>query len=318
MTSSDLPTRGWHGIDIGGTKIELVSYDGAFAEVFRERIATPAIDFAAFVDAIVALVSRGDAALGGSAPVGIGLPGVIDQATGRQVSSNVPALNGREVATTLRQALGRPVAIGNDCQCFALSEARGGAAAGLPSMFGAIVGTGAGGGYCADGRLQRGFNGIAGEWGHWTIPASLQARYGLPLFACPCGKAGCLERYVSGPGMSVLHGHFGGAGAEPLAIVARGATGDEAATRALAAHVDLLGHALAGVVLACDPHAIVLGGGLSNLAHLYQQLPAAVQRHLFRGVRVPPILPPRFGAAGGARGAALLARQSTSLHIEAP
>ena len=310
MTTPD--HHGWHGIDIGGTKIELVTYDAGFAEVLRERIATPGADFAAFVAAIETLVAHGDAALGGRAPVGIGLPGVIDVASGRQVSSNVPALNGREVAATLQRVLERPVAIGNDCQCFALSEAQGGAAAGLPTMFGAIVGTGAGGGYCADGRLQRGFNGIAGEWGHWTVPASLLARYALPLLACPCGKQGCLERYVSGPGMSRLHAHFGGTGAEPLAIVARGATGDEAAPRALAAHLDLLGHALAGIVLACDPHAIVLGGGLSNLAHLYQQLPAAVQRHLFRGVQVPPILPPRFGAAGGARGAALLARQSTS------
>ncbi|AXA92968.1 ROK family protein [Massilia sp. YMA4] len=309
---SSAERHGWHGIDIGGTKIELVAYDGAFAEVFRERIATPGVDFAAFVAAIVSLVARGDAALRGRAPVGIGLPGIIDTATGRQVSSNVPALNGREVAATLQQALERPVAIGNDCQCFALSEAQGGAADGLPTMFGAIVGTGAGGGYCAEGRLQRGFNGIAGEWGHWTIPAPLLARHALPLLECPCGKQGCLERYVSGPGMSSLHAHYGGSGAEPLAIVARAATGDAAATRALGVHLDLLGHALAGIVLACDPHAIVLGGGLSNLSHLYQQLPAAVQRHLFRGVRVPPILPPRFGAAGGARGAALLARQATS------
>lgn len=310
MTSAD--RQGWHGIDIGGTKIELVAYDAAFAEVFRERIATPGVDFAAFVAAIVDLVARGDAALGVCAPMGIGLPGVIDTATGRQVSSNVPALNGREVAATLQQGLSRPVTIGNDCQCFALSEAQGGAAAGLPTMFGAIVGTGAGGGYCADGRLQRGFNGIAGEWGHWTVAAPLLARHALPLLDCPCGKQGCLERYVSGPGMSRLHAHYGGSGAEPLAIAARAATGDAAAQQALATHLDLLGHALAGIVLACDPHAIVLGGGLSNLTHLYQQLPAAVQRHLFRGVRVPPILPPRFGAAGGARGAALLARQSTS------
>jgi len=310
MTNSE--QRGYHGIDIGGTKIELVAYNGDFAEVFRERIATPGEDFAAFVQAIVSLVSHGDAALGLRAPVGIGLPGVIDSATGRQISSNVPALNGRQVANALQQALGRPVAIGNDCQCFALSEAQGGAADGLPTMFGAIIGTGAGGGYCVDGRLQRGLNAVAGEWGHWTVPAPLLAQYGLPVLDCPCGKQGCLERYVSGPGMSKLHAHLGGDGAEPMAIVARANTGDEIAARTLAAHLDLLGHAVAGLVLTYDPHAIVLGGGLSNLAHLYERLPAAVRRHLFRGVQVPPILPPRFGDAGGARGAALLARQLTN------
>ncbi len=315
MTSSE--QTGYHGIDIGGTKIELVSWidaGGELQEVFRERVATPGTDFNEFVAAIVGLVAHGDAALGpqaSPAAVGIGLPGVIDSATGRQLSSNVPALNGRLVAAALQEALVRPVFIGNDCQCFALSEAQGGAAAGLPTMFGAIIGTGAGGGYCVEGRLQRGFNAIAGEWGHWTVPAPLLTLYQLPLLDCPCGKKGCLERYVSGPGLSKLHAHLGGDSAEPLSIVARADNGDVVAAQALAIHLDLLGHTLAGLVLAYDPHAIVLGGGLSKLSHLYQQLPAAMRRHLFRGVQTPPVLPPRFGDAGGARGAALLARQQT-------
>jgi len=316
MTNSE--QRAYHGIDIGGTKIELVSWidaGGELQEVFRERVATPGADFDAFVSAIVGLVSRGDAALGAQAspaPVGIGLPGVIDSATGRQISSNVPALNDLNVAAALQEALQRPVVIGNDCQCFALSEAQGGAAAGLPSMFGAIIGTGAGGGYCVDGHLLRGFNAIAGEWGHWTVPAPLLEQYQLPVLDCPCGKKGCMERYVSGPGLSKLHAHLGGDGAEPLAIVERANSGDTLAAQALAIHLDLLGHAMAGLVLSYDPHAIVLGGGLSKLEHLYQQLPAAILRHLFRGVQAPPVLPPRFGDAGGARGAALLARQQTT------
>ncbi|MTW11598.1 ROK family protein [Pseudoduganella eburnea] len=328
MTNSE--QRAYHGIDIGGTKIELVSWidaGGELQEVFRERVPTPGTDFKEFVSAVVALVSRGDAALPARpvaagtetaappAPVGIGLPGVIDSATGRQISSNVPALNDLNVAAALQEALQRPVIIGNDCQCFALSEAQGGAAAGLPSMFGAIIGTGAGGGYCVDGRLLRGFNAIAGEWGHWTVPAPLLEQYQLPVLDCPCGKKGCMERYVSGPGLSTLHAHIGGDGAEPLTIVARANSGDALAAQALAIHLDLLGHAMAGLVLAYDPHAIVLGGGLSKLDHLYQQLPAAMRRHLFRGVHTPPVLPPRFGDAGGARGAALLARQQTKQSI---
>lgn len=310
------PERGYHGIDIGGTKIELVAFaaagpgeGAALHEVHRERIATPGTDFAGFLAAMQSLVVRADASLGLRAPVGIGLPGVVDNVTGRQLSSNVPALNGRLVAESLRQALGRPVAIGNDCQCFALSEAQGGAAAGLPTMFGAILGTGAGGGYCVDGRLLRGANGVAGEWGHWSLPASQLEQYGLPLYDCPCGRRGCLERYVSGPGIGRLHRHFGGGDETPLAIVARAQGGSDIAGRTLAVHVDLLGNALASLVLALDPHAIVLGGGLSHLAHLYRQLPAAIGRHLFHGVRTPPVLPPAFGDAGGARGAALLVRQ---------
>jgi N-acetylglucosamine kinase len=310
MTKSE--PRGYHGIDIGGTKIELVSYAGQgreLKEVHRERIATPGVDFAEFIRAMQELIARADAALGMRAPVGIGLPGVIDSESGRQLSSNVPALNGRLVVGSLKDALQRPIAVGNDCQCFALSEAQGGAAEGLPSMFGAILGTGAGGGYCVDGRLLRGSNGVAGEWGHWPLAAPLLAPYGLPLYECPCGRRGCLERYVSGPGMSQLHRHFGGGGETPLSIVAHAQAGSATAAHTLAVHVDLLGHALASLVLVLDPHAIVLGGGLSQLPHLYEQLPGAMRRHLFPGVRTPPILPPAFGDAGGARGAALLARQ---------
>ena len=310
MTNSE--PRGYHGIDIGGTKIELVAYADAgheLKEVHRERIATPGTDFAEFLLAIQGLVGRADKALGLRAPVGLGLPGVIDSATGRQLSSNVPALNGRAVAHALKDALERPVAVGNDCQCFALSEAQGGAAHGQPTMFGAIIGTGAGGGYCVDGRLQRGANGVAGEWGHWPLPAAQLAPYALPVLDCPCGRRGCLERYVSGPGMSRLHLHLGGADETPAAIVAQARAGSAIAAKTMVLHADLLGHALATLVLTLDPHVVVLGGGLSQLAHLYDQLPAAIRRHLFPGVRVPPILPPKFGDAGGARGAALLARQ---------
>lgn len=311
MTQPDSLARGCHGIDIGGTKIELVSFDGAMREVHRERIATPGHDIAAFTAAIHALVRAADTVLGARVPVGIGLPGITDAASGRQLSTNVPALNGRPARQLLQATLDRPVAVGNDCQCFALSEADGGAADGLPTMFGAILGTGAGGGFCADGRLLRGRNGMAGEWGHWSVPADLLARHGLPLLDCPCGRAGCAERYVSGPGMRALHRHAGGDGAEPLALAARANAGDDLAARTLDVHLDLLGHALSSVVLAFDPHAIVLGGGLSNLPHLYARLPPAIGRHLLRGVQAPAILPPRFGDAGGARGAALLLRQQS-------
>lgn len=324
-----------YGLDIGGTKIELVACDADLQVLHRQRVATPGTDFNAFIEAVAGLVEQADAALGVDAadggalrpalpPVGLGMPGIVDTATGRQLSSNVPALNGRQPGAALQTRLRRRVVLGNDCQCFALSEAHGGAADGAPSMFGAILGTGAGGGFCVNGRLITGHNGLAGEWGHWPVPAALLARYQLPLLDCPCGLRGCLERYVSGGGLSLLLRHVQAqptatpdaatasittAPADAATIADRAALGDAQARLALDMHLDLLGQGLAGLVLGLDPHVIVLGGGLSRLAHLYAELPAATARHLFRGARVPPILPPRFGDAGGARGAALLARQ---------
>lgn len=309
----------WYGIDIGGTKIELVACDADLAVRHRQRVSTPVRDYPAFLQAVSALVDAADAALGpGCEAIGLGLPGVRDRHTGLQLSANVPGLTGHAVGDDLAALLRRPLAFGNDLQCFALSEAHGGAAAGYRSMFGMILGTGAGGGYCLDGRLVAGHNGVAGEWGHWSLPASLQQRYDLPLLDCCCGLRGCLERYVSGSGLALIHARRAGAaafdadadaGVDASAIVARAQAGDAIARQALAIHLDLLGSGIASLILAIDPHVIVLGGGLSKLESLYRDLPGAIAPYLFRGVRVPPILPPSFGDAGGARGAALLARQ---------
>jgi len=313
-TVSDI--RACIGIDIGGTKIEAVACGADLQVRLRQRVATPGEDFNAFAAALAELIEAAERALGataGSLPVGLGIPGVVDAGSGAHLSSNVPALCGRRVAAELARRLGRQMHSANDCQCFALSEAVGGAADGAPSMFGVILGTGAGGGYCIDGRLVRGSNGTTGEWGHWTLPTTLLERHALPLLACPCGKTACLERYVSGSGLAALHMHLHahphGSRADASAIATAAKAGDPSAQRTLAVHLDLLAHGLAGIVMAIDPHVLVLGGGLSQLDHLYTDLPAAVRGHLFAGIQVPPILPPRFGAAGGARGAALLTRQ---------
>ena len=299
-----------YGIDIGGTKIELVACDAALQVAWRKRIATPQGDYNGFLQAVGTLVADADAELGQRAQaIGIALPGVRERRSGRQLSANVPALTGQCVSADLQARLQRTLHFGNDLQCFALSEAHGGAADGYASMFGAILGTGAGGGYCLHGKLVGGFNGLAGEWGHWSVPANLLQRHGLPLLDCGCGLRGCVERYIAGSGVTVLHRHLGGDPADASIVIERAHQGDALATRALQIHLDLLGHTLAAVVLALDPHVIVLGGGLSKDARLYRELPAAVATHLFGGVRVPPILPPAFGDAGGARGAALLARQ---------
>jgi N-acetylglucosamine kinase len=315
----------FYGIDLGGTKIELVACDANLQVRYRQRVATPTQDYDALVRALVSLVRGADEALGmvaatasGTAPaVGIGVPGIIDAASGTHLCANIPCLTGCELLPVLRAQLQRPIALGNDCQCFALSEAHGGAADGAASMFGLILGTGAGAGYVIDQKLVRGLHGAAGEWGHWPLDPHLLRRYDLPLLPCPCGRIACLESYVSGTGLRRLHAHLaGGDGVSAEQLAARYHSDDNSddseASRVFALHLDLLGAALARIVLAYDPHIIVLGGGLSQLPHLYTGLADAIRPHLIPGLGVPPILPPVFGDAGGARGAALLARQATT------
>ena len=325
MNDPKVRTQVYCGLDIGGTKIELIACGEDMQVGYRRRVATPTRDYDAFLQAVNMLVKIAEEDLGRSChAVGIGVPGVIDHVSGRHLSANVPALTGQRIEHDLQVLLQRPLYLGNDLQCFALSEAHGGAAMGYQSMFGVILGTGAGGGYCIDGRLVGGYNGIAGEWGHWTVPATLLARHSLPLLDCACGLRGCIERYVSGSGLALIHKQLvqqqlaqqqlaspqpDGEGIDAGAIAILAQQGDVIAMRAFDIHRDLLGHTLANLVLALDPHVIVLGGGLSKLESLYRDLPDAVAAHLFKGVRVPPILPPKFGDAGGARGAVLLARQ---------
>jgi N-acetylglucosamine kinase len=305
----------YYGIDIGGTKMELVACDALMQVRHRERVPTPTHDYDRFVDVLTGLVERADALSGVRAPVGLGVPGIIDVDTGNHLSANVPCLTGNLLLPVLRRRLGREVVLGNDCQCFALSEARGGAAEGAPSMYGLIIGTGAAAGYVVNGRLVRGRNGVAGEWGHWATDSSLLERYNLPLLACACGRTGCLERYVSGTGLRTLHGRLSGtAGLDAKDLVRARDAGDPLAARALEIHLDILGSALAHIVLAYDPHVVVLGGGLSLLSHLYRDLPTAAAAHLIKGIAVPPVVPPVFGDAGGARGAALLAFDAAQFH----
>lgn len=318
----------YYGIDLGGTKIELVACDASLQVRYRQRVPTPTQDYEALVRTLVGLVHGADAALRGDAPcshaahivlppVGIGVPGIVDAATGNHLCANIPCLTGRELLPALRAQLQRSITLGNDCQCFALSEAHGGAADGASTMFGLILGTGAGAGYVVEHRLVRGLHGAAGEWGHWPLDPHLLKRYELPLLPCPCGRVACLESYVSGTGLRRLHAHLSGDdGVTAEQLAARCQAGDQHATneaaRTFGVHLDLLGAALARIVLAYDPHVIVLGGGLSQLQHLYTGLADAIRPHLIPGIGVPPILPPAFGDAGGARGAALLARQSTT------
>jgi fructokinase len=289
------------GIDLGGTKIEIALLDPDGTELLRERVPTPS-DYNATLSAIAGLVRAAEARAEVAASVGIGIPGVISPATGLVKNANSNALNGHTLDRDLSAALGRPVRVENDANCFALSEATDGAGAGYPVVFGVILGTGCGGGIVVHGSVIQGPNRLAGEWGHNPLPWCEPDE--LPGPTCWCGKSGCLEAWVSGP---ALARDCDGEGArDAQGIPARAAAGDGKARRALARHADRLARGLAQVVNFLDPDAIVLGGGLSNMEHLYTDVPPLLKRYVFSDVVETPLLKNRHGDSSGVRGAAWL------------
>lgn len=296
------------GVDLGGSKIEAIALAPGGAERARLRVATPRAYDAVIREtaALVAAVEDGAGADG--APVGVGIPGSLSPASGRVRNANFTVLNGKALDRDLAAALGRPVRVENDANCFALAEAVAGAGQGAAVVFGVILGTGVGGGIVAGGRVLTGANLIAGEWGHNPLPAPGADE--LPGPACYCGRAGCIETWVSGPGLAADHARATGAGLEPGEIAAAAAEGDAAARATLERHLSRLARGLAGVVNVLDPDAIVLGGGLSNLAHLYEALPGAMRPHVFSDVFATSIWRNRLGDSAGVIGAAWLAEEA--------
>jgi fructokinase len=291
------------GVDLGGTKIEGVAMEAA-REYARERLPTPREDYAGTVRAIVDLVHRLEATAGGQATVGIGVPGSISPKTGLMQNANSTWLNGRAFDRDLTTALGRPVRIANDANCFALSEARDGAAAGAHSVFGVILGTGCGGGLVIDGHILDGPHGIGGEWGHNPLP--WPEPFEIPGPLCWCGRHGCMETWVSGTGLEADHLRMTGQDLSAGAIAQRAASGDFGAQQTLDFHIGRLARGLAHVVNIIDPEVIVLGGGLSKLMHLYPLLPGQMIPYIFAHMARVEIRPPKWGDASGVRGAALL------------
>ncbi len=290
------------GIDLGGTKIEIAVLAPDGSEAFRHRIATPHADYHATLDAIAALVRETEVKLGVTATVGIGIPGVVSPATGRVKNANSTTLNGHTFDADIARKLGREVRVENDANCFTLSEASDGAGTGYRLVFGIILGTGCGGGIAVDGRVHRGPHGVAGEWGHNPLPWPTPDEYPGP--ACWCGQRGCLETFVAGPGLA--RDCDGPDALDASGIPARAAAGDPRAQVALTRHADRLARGLAQVINLLDPDAIVLGGGLSNMAHLYTDLPRLLPRHVFSDVITTPILKNQHGDSSGVRGAAWL------------
>lgn len=292
------------GIDLGGSKIEIIALDAAGAELYRSRIATPQGDYRATLNAISNLVNNTEQKLGMRSSVGIGTPGAISRATGRLKNSNSVCLNGQPLVQDLEALLARPVRIANDANCFALSEATDGAAAGAEVVFGVIVGTGTGAGIVVHGQVLDGANSIAGEWGHNPLPWPRADE--RPGATCYCGQQGCIETFLSGPGLSRDHERATGIRSEAQEIALRAAQGDIACEATLQRYEDRMARALAHVINMLDPHVIVLGGGLGNIARLYDNVPRLWGKYVFSDRVDTRLVAPKFGDSSGVRGAAWL------------
>ena len=276
---------------MGGTKIEALALDRAGREVFRKRIPSPQGNYGATLEAIASLVREA-----GEGTVGIGIPGNLSRVTGLVKNSNSTWLIGKPLQEDLEKALGGPVRVENDANCFALSEATDGAGKGAAVVFGAILGTGAGGGIVVHRKVLTGANGIAGEWGHNPLPAP--APEDLPLPDCYCGRKGCIEMYLSGPGLSRDYEQATGKRLAPEQAVLHEET--------MSRYVERLARALASVINVLDPDVIVLGGGMSNVARLYTEVPRLWARYVFSDHVATRLAPPVHGDASGVRGAAWL------------
>jgi fructokinase len=299
MCSTAAPYDFRLGIDLGGTKIEIIALlrDGTFGH--RRRVPTPS-SYDATIEAIAGLVLEAEQALGGRGSVGVGIPGVISPATGLVKNANSQVLNGHPLDRDLGAKLAREVRVDNDANCFALSEASDGAGVGYRTVFGVIVGTGCGGGIVVDGRIVQGPHRVAGEWGHIPLPWPKPEE--LPGIQCWCGLRGCMERYISGTGLAI--DCDGPNARDASALPTRAAAGDVRAQAALARHADRMGRGLAVIVNILDPDVIVLGGGVSNMDHLYVELPKVLKHYVFSDVVRTPIVRNLHGDSSGVRGAA--------------
>jgi predicted NBD/HSP70 family sugar kinase len=292
------------GMDVGGTKIESCLFDEQFDPLERRRVETACATYEELLDCIVNEVRWLDARAGRAVDLGIGLPGLVDHATGRALTSNLPA-TGRPLRADLAARLGRSVAMANDCKCFALSEANGGAGAGAETSLGLILGTGVGGGVARHGRLVLGHNDLPGELGHVGIPARCAAAWDLPVLPCGCGRIGCYETLVSGPGMARLAARHGGAGRAPPEIARLAQAGDAGMAATMREWLGLLAELVHTAQCTIDMDCVVLGGGLSRIAGVAQML-ADTYGAVQIGGRQTRFAAARFGDASGTRGAAML------------
>ena len=299
-----MPTSTRIGIDLGGTKIEAIAMDFRGRIVLRQRAPTPSDDYRGILSTIKDLVFGLEKELGTQASVGVATPGALAPATGCIKNSNSQCLNGQPLAQDLERCLGRPVRLANDADCFTLSEAVDGAAEGARSVFGVIVGTGTGGGIVVNERLLAGPNAIAGEWGHNPLPWPQGDE--IPGPPCYCGKRGCIETFLSGPGMAQDHQRRANVTITAKEIAASAADGDADAIATMERYVDRMARALAGIINVLDPEVIVVGGGLSQIHCLYEQVPGCWGNYVFSDRVDTRLVQAKHGDSSGVRGAAWL------------
>jgi fructokinase len=292
------------GIDLGGTKTEIIALNYQGETLLRERVETPQDDYEGTVEVVRSLVVNAERVLGGRASVGIGTPGAISPATGLLKNSNSVCLNGQPLLQDLERALERKIRIANDANCFALSEAADGAAAGAEVVFGVIIGTGTGAGIVVRGQVLTGPDAIAGEWGHNPLPWAEADE--LPGHDCYCGRQGCIETWLSGPGMARDHEVVNGQAMSSHDIVLRAETGDPECDATLRRYERRLARGLAHVINILDPDVIVLGGGMGNIERLYTHVPMLWGEWVFSDQVATRLVPPVHGDSSGVRGAAWL------------
>jgi fructokinase len=292
------------GVDLGGTKIEFVALEQDGTELHRHRIPTPRFDYEGTVRAVAEAVQEIEKKFARAATVGMGIPGTISTRTGFVKNANSTWLIGKPFDKDLSRALGREVRCANDANCLAVSEATDGAGAGKHLVFAVILGTGCGGGIAVDGRVHSGSNGVAGEWGHNTLPWMRPEEY--PGFACYCGRNGCIETWISGSGLEADYHRSTGISLKGPEIIARSNAREAAALLALDRFEDRLTRGLAHVINLLDPDVIVMGGGASQIPRLYKNVPARLEEYVFGKEADTPILPAKHGDSSGVRGAAWL------------
>ena len=295
------------GVDLGGTKVEVIAIDRDGKELMRERLPTPENDYQQTLQVITALITSAETTLGVSASsttVGVATPGALSAVTGRLKNSNSVCLNNQPIQQDLEALLKKSVRISNDANCFALSEASDGNAMGASVVFGVIVGTGTGAGIIVNGKLLSGVNAIAGEWGHNPIPWPNETE--LPGPVCYCGKRGCIETFLSGPGLRRDLKTVSGCDDDAKSIVNKSEQGDAACEAALQRYEDRMARALAHVINILDPDVIVLGGGMSNIKRLYKNVPGIWGQYVFSDRVDTKLLPAKHGDSSGVRGAAWL------------
>ncbi len=291
------------GIDLGGTKIELIALAEDGEEILRKRVPTPRV-YQGTLAAIADLIHEAEVNLGITASLGVGIPGVISPFTGLVKNANSTWINDHPLDKDLSRLLNREVRVANDANCFAVSEATDGAAAGKGLVFGIILGTGCGGGIAVNGKVHGGGNGIGGEWGHnplpWMTPEEHQST------RCFCGNHDCIETYISGTGFVNDYNKYGKPLASAIEVMERFYRGEPLAADVFDRYLDRLARSLAHLINILDPDAVVLGGGMSNVDEIYQLLPDLLQRYVLGGECKTPILKNKFGCSSGVRGAAWL------------